>query len=203
MTYKDAFDYANDALSGEVCAIANLDIFIDDQSNWPRLQQILQHQQRIVFCLSRTEFNLDGTSFRDPGLMSWAFANSQDAWIFRAPVQVDNCDFCIGTIGCDNAIAHRLKHAGFLPVNAPQQFKIFHLDRIRGKTLQNLHEIHKHERSGEGVGRNPEREGQYLLPDIDMIRSVDHLLQSLKVNELQRYEVICDVLNRFMKLENP
>src|SRR6476619_3956943 len=35
----------------------------------------------------------------------------------------------------------------------------------------------------------PEREGQYLLPDMDMVRSVDQLLQSFKANDLQRYEV--------------
>src|SRR5436190_23791826 len=98
-----------------------------------------------------------------------SFANSQDAWIFRAPLEnVNHCDFCVGTLGCDNAIAHRIKQAGYLPVNAPQQFKVFHLDRVRGKTLQNQNEIFRQERKENWRRSYPEREGQYLLPDIDM-----------------------------------
>jgi hypothetical protein len=200
MTYGDAFEYARSALSGEICAVINLDIFLDDKANWPLMRQTLQ--QKIVFCLSRTEFNPNGTSFRDPFLKSWAFANSQDAWMFRAPLEnVNHCDFCVGTLGCDNAIAHRIKQAGYLPVNAPQQFKIFHLDRVRGKTLQNQYEIYARERKSPRC--YPEREGQYLLPDIDMIRSVDQLLQSVNATDLQRYEVICDVFNKFIKLRSP
>jgi hypothetical protein len=202
MTYRDAIRYANKTFPGQICGIINLDIFLDDKANWPLMQQILLG--KIVFCLSRTEFNIDGTTFRDPGLMAWAFANSQDAWIFRAPLEhISNCNFRVGTLGCDNAIAHRIKQAGYLPVNAPQQFKIFHIDRARGKTFQNQHEIHKQERQERGPGSHPEVEGQYLLPDMDMIRSVDQLLQSLKASDLQRYEVICDVFSKFVKLHNP
>ncbi len=179
----------------------NLDIFLDPAVGWPALVQILQ--QKIVFCLSRTEFNADGTSFQDPGLLAWAFANSQDAWLFRSPIYVDRCDFGVGTLGCDNAIAHRIKEAGYLPVNAAQQFRIFHYDRARGKTLQNQHEIFRQERKDKGRSTYPEREGQYLLPDVDTIKSVDQLLQQLKVNDLQRYSAICDVLNKFVKLPTP
>src|SRR5688572_19486208 len=53
MTYRDAFDYANAVLPDEVCGIINLDIFLDPAAEWPLLPQILQ--QKIVFCLSRTE----------------------------------------------------------------------------------------------------------------------------------------------------
>jgi hypothetical protein len=201
MTYRDAFAHANAVLPDEVCGIINLDIFLDPAGQWPALPRILQ--QKIVFCISRTEFNADGTSFQDPNLLARAFANSQDAWLFRSPIAVERCDFGVGTLGCDNAIAHRVKEAGYLPVNAARQFRIFHYDRARGKTLQNQHEIYQQERQGKGRSTHPEREGQYLLPDIDTIKSVDQLLQQLKVTELQRYSAICDVFNKFVKLENP
>lgn len=201
ITFRDAFDYANAVLPTEICGIINLDIFLDPAAGWPLLVQILQ--QKMVFCLSRTEFNADGTSFRDPELLAWAFANSQDAWLFRSPICVDRCDFEVGTLGCDNAIAHRIKEAGYLPVNAAQQFRIFHYDRARGKTLQNQQEILEQERKVKGRGTHPEREGQYLLPDADTITSLDQLLQQLKINDLQRYSAICDVFNKFVKLPDP
>ena len=201
MTYRDAFDYANATLPDEVCCLLNLDIFLDPATDWSLMPKMLQ--KKVVLCLSRFEFNDDGTTFRDPGLMNWAFANSQDAWLFRSPVHVDNCDFGVGTLGCDNAIAHRIKQAGYLPINAPQQFRIFHYDRARGKSLDNQHEIYQRERKDKGRSTYPEREGQYLLPDIDMLKSVDQVLDQLKVSNLQRYSVICDVISRFMQVRNP
>lgn len=201
MTYRDAFDYANGALAGEICCLANLDIFLDPVSPWEMLQEILQ--QKLVLCLSRIEFNADGTTFLEPGLVSWAFANSQDAWLFRAPIAVERCDFSIGTLGCDNAIAHRIKEAGYFPLNAAQRFKIFHYDRARGKSMANQAEIHARDRKAKGASVHPEREGQYLLPDCDSLTSVDQLLERLKVSQMERYSVICDVLNRFVRLKSP
>lgn len=202
MTYQDAFEYAKTALSGEICCITNLDIFLDpDGTDWTRTIEILQ--QKVVFCLSRIEFNPDGSAFHDPDLMKWAFSNSQDAWLFRSPVDIPNSDFKIGTRGCDNAIAHRIKEAGYLPVNAPQQFKIFHYDRVRGKTLDNQQQVRDTERDQAVRNAYPEREGHYLLPDIDSLKSIDQLLEQLKVTDLQRYSALCDVLNKFVRLYNP
>jgi hypothetical protein len=202
LTFRDAFDYANAQLSGEPCCLMNLDIFLDPNLDWSLVCAPLR--QRIVFCLSRTEFNADQTSYRDPDLMTWAFANSQDAWLFMPPVQIDGCDFELGTLGCDNAIAHRVRQAGYRPVNAPQQFRIFHYDRARGKTLENQQAIYDAERQQQqGRGTHPERQGHYLLPDFDMIKSVDQLLDTFKASELDRYSIICDVFSKFIKLSNP
>jgi hypothetical protein len=201
MTFRDAFDYANSTLPGETWCIINLDIFLDSSADWASAAQVVA--AKIVFCLSRTEFVPGEGSRRDPALMNWAFANSQDAWLFRAPIQIDNCDFPVGTIGCDNAIAHRIKQAGYMPINAGQQFCVHHYDRARGKTVGNQNEIHAEERKGKVPRTYPEREGQYLLPDIDVIRSVDKLLDALKVTDLDRYSVICDVMNRFLQVHNP
>ncbi len=117
MTYRDAFAYANRHLTGKTVCIANLDIFLDaEDSDWPRAAEMVS--QPLVLCLSRLEFNADGTTFEDPGFERVAFAVTQDAWIFRAPFEVPDCDFEIGTLGCDNALAHRIKRAGRLPVNS-------------------------------------------------------------------------------------
>lgn len=201
LTFRDAFEHANRELAGEVCGLLNLDIFVDPAIDYDKLA--MATAQRIVFCLSRTEFESEANVYRDPGLLSVAFANSQDAWFFRAPIHVERCDFELGTLGCDNAIADRIRRSGYLPVNAPQQFRVFHYDRARGKTLANQKEILREERAGRGQSARPEEEGQYLLPDFDMIRSVDELLAQFKASELERYALICDVFSRHLKARNP
>src|SRR5205085_12236877 len=129
--------------------------------------------------LSRTEWDIDGKMFLDPGLAQMAFANSQDAWIFKAPMELPDCDFEIGSLGCDNAIAERIKRSGRVPINAASRFRIFHYDRWRGKNFANQAEVHKSE-SAWRPSRHPERDGQYLVPDIDQLRSVDQILNALK-----------------------
>jgi hypothetical protein len=201
MTYADALAYAAERLSGQSVCLANLDIFLDDQTTkWSDITPLLDAS--IVLCLSRTEFDGNGKTYKDPGLAALGFANSQDAWIFRPPLPADNCDFEIGTLGCDNAFADRIKRAGRFPLNAATRFEIFHFDQCRGKSFANQAQVHADDRAHRPRLR-PEEDGQYLLPDIDQVTSVDAILKSLKVTDLQRYSVICDVVSRFVKIRNP
>jgi hypothetical protein len=200
MTYADALEYANKRLDGQTVCLANLDIFLDDnETQWSETSPLLD--KKAVLCLSRIEFDEQGKTHLDAGFLKWAFANTQDAWIFRAPFEVPNCDFEIGTIGCDNAFADRVRQAGRLPLNAPGRFKIYHYDRCRGKSFANQDDFYARERA-ERPRRRPEDEGQFLVPDIDRLKSVDALLDRLKVPELQRYALICEVMSRFIRIRN-
>jgi hypothetical protein len=202
LTYQTAFDYANATLPDEIVALINLDIFLDPDSDWSRAETMLRSGP-VVFCLARTEYNEDGSIFKDAGFADLAFATTQDAWLFKTPITVANCDFEIGTLGCDNAIADRLVRSGHVPINAPNHFKIFHYDRVRGKTSYTTISTHVAEGGTARHTRHPEREGQYLVPDYDAFQSVDKVLELLKVPELGRYAVICDVFTKFIKVHNP
>jgi hypothetical protein len=199
MMYRDAFEYAAANLAGEIVCLANLDIFLDPTCGWDSVGPILD--ANIVLCQSRIEFAPDRQPYKDAGLNEAGFANSQDAWVFRPPLLPADCDFEIGELGCDNAIAHRIKQAGKLPVNLADRYRIFHYDQARGKTFANQHEIHAADRPTR-PRRHPERAGQYLVPNLDQVKSVDAILNALKVPELQRYMVICDVLSHFVKIDN-
>jgi hypothetical protein len=200
VSYKDLLRYINRELAGEVVCIANLDIFLDDtKADWGQAANWVK--AGVVLCLTRLEFKMDGTVYLDPVMLRWGSSSSQDAWIFHAPLEVPDCDFELGTLGCDNAIAERFLRTGRMPVNAAGRFPIFHFDEARGKTMETQKAFHAQERGGQG-SKFPEESGQYLVPDIDRVTSVDHLLESFKATELQRYTVVCQVLNLFLALRN-
>jgi len=202
LTYEAAFAYANAALPDEIVALTNLDIFLDPTSDWARAEAMLRGSN-TVFCQGRTEYSPDGSTYKDPAFAALALATTQDAWVFKTPVTVANCGFELGTLGCDNAIADRLMRAGYVPINAPNHFKIFHYDRVREKTARTMTATHIAERGAGRHTRHPERDGQYLVPDYDAFQSVDKVLDLLKVPELGRYSVICDVFTKFIKINNP
>jgi hypothetical protein len=200
MTYADAIGYANRTATKEVWCLMNLDIFLDPTTQWNDSINILR--KNIVFCLARQEYNLDGTTWVEPFLLQFAMGNAQDAWLFQTPITINDCDFRIGTLGCDNAIAHRIKESGYVPVNASRQFRIFHLDRARGKSMGNHVDFHTQDRQGLNKGESPELKGRFLLPDIDTLKSVDQMMEQLKLDDLQKYMVICEVMNCLIKLHN-
>ncbi len=201
LTYRAALDYANANLEGKTVCVANLDIFLDGAgTDWRAARRL--NSEGVVLCLSRHEFDGEGGSYKDPALARLAFANTQDAWVFQAPLAVGDCDFEVGMLGCDNAFAERLKRGGYIPLNAPDRFKIYHYDQARGKTGKNFLGVHQNERGARPANRHPEDAGHYLVPDIDAVRSVDNLLKSLRVSKLETYTLICEVMTRFTRLRN-
>jgi hypothetical protein len=197
MTFRDAIVFANASLAGETVCLANLDIFLDaETTDWERASRIVQGP--IVLCLSRIEFSKDREPFFDPNFTPTAFAYSQDAWLFRPPLDVSRCDFEIGTFGCDNAFARRVRESGRCPVNDPRRFKIFHYDRCRGKTAGNAYRVHTEERRRQGLeaSKHPEHEGYLFVPDIQEVRtlSLDRLVDSYGLSDVERYSLCCEML---------
>lgn len=217
LTYKQAFDYANAQLIGKTVALMNLDIFLDHATDWKTTKSLFE--MSIVLCLSRHEFDGVETSSKDPRLQALAYANAQDCWVFRSPIWVKDCDFKMGMLGCDNAIAHRIKASGYVPINTPNEFKIHHFDVCRGKRGDNFMAHHKPNQE------QPEERGYYLLPDysalsrIKMIKkapstnpqqqdietsviSIDEIVDRMGLGQIHRYRIICDIMSQYIKLDN-
>lgn len=196
LTYKQTFDYANEHLSPDsmVC-LCNADIFLDHSSRWKDAKTLLDLS--IVFCLSRYEFDGISSAKKDSALMKIAYANSQDAWVFKTPILVKDANFKMGKLGSDNAIADRIKSSGYIPINSPNQFKLYHFDVCRGKTGSNF--LTNHTPNPE----KPEDRGYYLLPDIDAVRSIDNLISALGLGSVHKYRVICDIMSKYIEIKNP
>lgn len=200
LTYKQVFEYASKTLKdGSFVVVMNADIFLTKESPWNEMCAHLKTDRNVVYALSRHDF--DGNRlYKDPALQKMAYANAQDAWFFMTPIKIADCDFRIGTMGCDNAIAERFKRSGYLPINSPNKFRIGHYDVCRGKNGSNYMQD-KYKNMNKDIV-SPEKDGQYLLPDIDAVQSVDSLLHSLNASREYKYSLICDIMSKFIKINN-
>jgi hypothetical protein len=77
------------------------------------------------------------------------------------------------------------------------------MDKARGKTAANQFQIHQMEAGNRPPNRHPERRGQWLIPDFDQIKSLDEMARALGLNDLQRYQAICGLLNKHHQIQNP
>jgi hypothetical protein len=106
--YNTAFEYSNERLSGNICILANSDIFFDDTL---RLLRGKINWDNKFYAITRHNVLIDG---------SLAFTDSngcQDVWIFRSPIKSFKSDFELGRPGCDNRIVWEAKHAGLIVLN--------------------------------------------------------------------------------------
>lgn len=118
--FNDFFEWIN-AVSqpDDIAIIANTDIWFDETIG---LAQAIKPDQ--CFVLLRME--KDGKHFVAPltGQPRW---DAQDAWIFRAPVRAVSADFGLGSPRNDNALAYRLRQAGYDVRNPALDIHIHHL----------------------------------------------------------------------------
>ncbi len=130
-TFADLIDYANRYLAGQVVILANADIAFDDTL---ALLNGVRDWTDLLICLSRTESNgmppcWDFDHYGESGY-HWA-ANSQDAWIFKAPIRPFSCNWPMGVLGCDNRLAHEAAAAGLRLVNPFPEIRAWHHHRSR------------------------------------------------------------------------
>ena len=130
LTYLDAIEYGNECLKGERVCLMNADTFVDTESPWFHVREI---DPKIILCQTRHELLSSGELVMDPAYQNSWGRNTQDAWIWQSPIRVPNADFELGRLGCDGAIAHRFKSAGYYVVNRGAVLKIGHIDVCRGK----------------------------------------------------------------------
>lgn len=172
LTFKQAIDYANNNLFGKCVGILNIDIFLDENTNWLNMHRTLKHNSDVVYMLSRTEF--DGKyAYKHPEFNKIGYANRIDAAFFISPIHVNDIDFSIN----HNYLkfAHRLKNNKYTPINSPNQYKIYHYDICRGQ-------------KNNTIMKDPD---QYLLPDLDM---VDELFNKIQFSKMDRYKILCTLL---------
>jgi glycosyltransferase involved in cell wall biosynthesis len=221
MTYKMVFDFANMNTSkyGSYWCIVNLDIFLDCHSNWLLTRGLLN--SNYVFAQSRHEFTPGNDKIKplfklDENFNNIYHSHTQDAWLFKTPIQVNDCDFEFGMLGCDNAIAHRIIQSGYKVINKPITFKIYHNDNVKGKTSTNFMEKHANEtltKISKPENKHPEKTGYYLVPNYDKLMNdgsssnlqnidIHSVFTLFDINNYDIYAIISQLFNTRIKINN-
>lgn len=118
-TFDELFALANAVCDrDDVALIANSDVWFDDTA--ALIESIRPNQ---FFALLRWEE--DGKLFSTPN--GQPRPDSQDAWIFRAPIRPVGAPFGLGLPRNDNALAYRLWKLGFDLRNPAKTIRIHHL----------------------------------------------------------------------------
>ncbi|CAM9445349.1 unnamed protein product [Phaeothamnion confervicola] len=129
MTFADAFRYADAHLASEVVAVANADIFFDESlGRFGDVSTVDLAGQ--VYALRRWESEFDDEAAAEAALTFVPRIDSQDAWIFRAPLPLPAmaaaaAEFPLGRPRCDNRLAAILMDAG-LRVSSPSLSLVAH-----------------------------------------------------------------------------
>ena len=95
--------------------IANTDIYFDNTLNF------INRYSKPNTLIALTRWEVVGKEIK--------FLNrsdSQDSWIFKGHPKV-NCDFQMGTPGCDNVLAERFSRNGWLVINPSRTIKTYHV----------------------------------------------------------------------------
>eukprot|EP01034_Spumella_vulgaris_P035319 gene35319-43546_t len=127
MTFQDGFRFANEHLRGRVVALANSDIYFD--ASLLRLRVSSQDLK-----LNRHVISLLKWHHRETAVHLTLRTDSQDAWIFQAPIDqnvVDMTNFPLGVPKCDNRLAHILESQNYTVINP-----VFALHAIRSYVLR-------------------------------------------------------------------
>jgi len=237
LTYEMAFKYANEqAISqyGTYWCIINLDIFLDSDSPWYLTKNRLN--DNFIYAQSRHEFNIlpngECKFSLDNNFAQIHHAHTQDAWLFKTPIDVidvvnvsntdntdnnyTNYDFEIGFLGCDNAIANRLHNSGYKLINQPETYKIFHYDITKGKNSSNFMEKHstetkeKENKKEKPKNKYPERSGSFLVPNYDKLTKSGQDIDMISlINSIggcsnwEKYEFISKLFSERIIINNP
>lgn len=213
LTYQYAFSYSSNTNNitryGIYWGIVNCDIFLlgntsGSGTNWPLIRGWLN--SNYILAQSRHEFNpTNGTGQMDAHFAKLLHSNTQDAWFYSTacPIVIKDCDFHIGMLGCDNAIAHRIMASGYKVINMPVTFPICHYDIAKGKTSTNFLEKHLAETNKtKPKNTHPERHGQALVPNYDALMGAASAIDIVAmINQLggisnwEKYKLIAEMFS--------
>jgi hypothetical protein len=172
LTFYDVFDYVNKNLKNNIIILSNLDIFFDNTI------QILKNIDfnNLFFSVSRFdlvndyEFDKDNTiiKFNHDGPLGNPCIDSNDAWIFKSPIKIDNItkEIFLGSNGCDTIINEILSNLNYNVVNPIDSIKIIHYHLNQERDNFTTNDIRYNSlKINENLKYNPANyQHKYLLP---------------------------------------
>jgi hypothetical protein len=187
LSFKSAISLANLEFKEQIVGICNSDIFIDESCvYWIHLENELNNNK--IYCLSSSEYLNDTKIWKEKQLENVLYSVKQDFWIFKSPLNIkniENLNYDIDNHGASNAFAYELYKNNYIPINNQNKFRILHYHNKYYKK-----------------NNYPEKSGQLLLPDTNMIKNIDLNTFSTKINLTndQIYLVKCFMISQALKI---
>jgi hypothetical protein len=135
--FSDLFAHANAQLPQRRVMIANADIYFDE--GLARLDAV--DLCNTLLCVSRWDVQPDGS------VRFFEHGESQDAWIFDAPIHPFRADFPFGVPGGDNRLAWEAAAAGLTVHNPARSLRVYHLHLSRVRRYTEEDRLHGNVRS--------------------------------------------------------
>lgn len=126
--FKDFFNTINSITNkDDINILTNTDIFFNDSvSNLHKIDLTNK-----VITLLRWEYNGGNP------IIPIRRGDCQDSWIWVGEMRgLDNCDFYLGKLGCDNRIAWELKNAGYTLTNDCDLIQSIHVHETRKRNYK-------------------------------------------------------------------
>ena len=140
-TYSDFFSYANKNLVGENCVLCNNDITFDESLDLIRDAEGFDLSEHFI-CLTRWDvMRNQSLRFKQPARLR---KNSQDAWIFKAPLpakMVEKGGFYMGRPGCDGMTSYLATISGLKILNPSKSVIAAHRHFSRHRTYNRSHRM--------------------------------------------------------------
>jgi len=132
LTYQYAFDFSNKNLDGNICILANSDVYFDYSLNKINTTDFTNK----FYAITRHNVQNDSSiKFTDN-------TDCQDVWIWKSPIKNFPANFELRQPGCDNRIAWESKNAGLNVLNPCKIIKCYHLHLInKYNYIQNKSQI--------------------------------------------------------------
>lgn len=142
LKFKYAINFINEYLKGEICILANNDIYYDDTLS----NLVNYNMENKFFALTRYENN------------KIFFKYSQDTWIFKSPLKIDTnqVDFCFGILGCDTRLSYIVYKNNIKVTNPSLTIKTHHKHASNFRTYNSNYRL---------LGKHLEIEQNYLNED--------------------------------------
>ena len=129
--FRDFFDFMSAyEFRDSVNIIANTDIFFLNMQQIDKHLHLLQ-SGKSCFALTRWDYHHNRPS------NLFETNDSQDTWIFNGNQRVnliENCEYPMGKLGCDNRLAYEIEKAGFIVTNPSRTIQTFHLHDVPVRT---------------------------------------------------------------------
>ena len=125
LKFSHAFDSGNNFPDG-ILIVANSDIYFDET-----LKNIHNIKEDEFYCISRIDVTSEGNKpFHEE--------YSQDVWAVRWPMKykIQNIDFHLGILGCDNVLAREAQRAGYKLKNPCKSINCYHLHQSEFRTYR-------------------------------------------------------------------